>query len=146
MDYVSQLLYVWYLVLNMLARNVSPRGYMCFSCLMYSLLGPCELLFLLCFIASCGECNIISLYFLYCSVNGSVCLMFACLTVFVNCLVKQFAMFLGVVCCWIDRVWSSKECVCCACDPSVHLDVLSMLLLLFTFQSGSSLVLLPRDS
>ena len=22
---------------------------------------------------SCGECNVISLYFLYCSVNGSVC-------------------------------------------------------------------------
>ena len=20
--------------------------------------------------------------------------------------------------CWIDHVWSSKECVCCACDPS----------------------------
>ena len=48
----------------------------------------------------------------------------ACLTVFVNCLVKQFAMCLGVVAilllnvmalfsvggviCWIDRVWSSK--------------------------------------
>ena len=23
---------------------------------------------------SCGECNVISLYFMYCSVNGSVCL------------------------------------------------------------------------
>ena len=21
---------------------------------------------------------------------------------------------------WIDSVWSSKECVCSACDPSVH--------------------------
>ena len=20
--------------------------------------------------------------------------------------------------CWIDHVWSSKECVCCACDPN----------------------------
>ena len=64
------------------------------------------------------------------------------LTVFVNCLVKQFAIFLGVVVilllnvmevlsvgevlCWIDRVWSSKECVWCACDPSVHLDVPSI--------------------
>ena len=53
----------------------------------------------------------------------------ACLTVFVNCLVKQFAMCVGVVAilllnvidvfsvcggvlCWIDHVWSSKECVC----------------------------------
>ena len=30
------------------------------------------------------------------------------------------------VLCSIDRVWSSKECVCCACDPSVHLDVPSI--------------------
>ena len=28
--------------------------------------------------------------------------------------------------CWIDRVWSYKECVCCVCDPSVHLDVPSI--------------------
>ena len=32
-----------------------------------------------------------------CSVNLSVVLCVACLTVFVNCLVKQFAMCLGVV-------------------------------------------------
>ena len=38
---------------------------------------------------SCGECKVISLYFLYCSVNGLVVLCVACLTVFVNCLVKQ---------------------------------------------------------
>ena len=25
------------------------------------------------------------------------------------------------VLCWIDHVWSSKECACC--DPSVHLSV-----------------------
>ena len=37
---------------------------------------------------SCSECDVISLYFLCCSVSVSVC--FACLTVFVNCLVKQF--------------------------------------------------------
>ena len=39
-------------VLNMLVRNGSPRGPMCFRCLMFNLSGPCELLFLLCFIAS----------------------------------------------------------------------------------------------
>ena len=39
-------------VLNILVRNSSPRGLMCFRCLIFSLLGPCELLFLLCFIAS----------------------------------------------------------------------------------------------
>ena len=30
----------------------SPRGPMCFRCLIFNLSGPCELLFLLCFIAS----------------------------------------------------------------------------------------------
>ena len=25
--------------------------------------------------------------------------------------------------CWIDRVWSSRECTCSACDLSVHISV-----------------------
>ena len=37
-------------VFNILVR--SPRGPMCFRCLIFSLSGPCELLFLLLFIAS----------------------------------------------------------------------------------------------
>ena len=28
--------------------------------------------------------------------------------------------------CWIDHVWSAKECARCACDPSVHLSVPSI--------------------
>ena len=32
-------------VSNMLVRNASPRGPMWFRCLMFSLSGPCELLF-----------------------------------------------------------------------------------------------------
>ena len=75
-----------------------------------------------------------------CHVNVSVC--FVC-CVFVNCLVKQFAMYLGVVAifclmlwmclvcvlvlCWIDHVWSSKECVCCACDPNERLSAPSIM-------------------
>ena len=56
-DYASQLPYVWHYVgvksiFNMLVKNASPRRSMCFRCLMFSLSGPCELLFLLCFIAS----------------------------------------------------------------------------------------------
>ena len=43
---------------------------------------------------SCGECYVIFLYFVRCSVGVSVCLV-CC--VFVNCLVKQFAMCLGVI-------------------------------------------------
>ena len=39
-------------VFNMFARNASPRWPMCLRCLMFSLAGPCELLFLLDFIAS----------------------------------------------------------------------------------------------
>ena len=56
-NYVSQLPYVRYYVFvrssfNILVRNASPRGPMCFRCLIFNLPGPCELLFLLCFIAS----------------------------------------------------------------------------------------------
>ena len=39
-------------VFNMLVMNASPRGPMCFRFLMFNLSGPCEFLFLLCFIAS----------------------------------------------------------------------------------------------
>ena len=39
-------------VFNMLVRNASTRGPMCFRCMMFNLSAPCELLFLLCFIAS----------------------------------------------------------------------------------------------
>ena len=82
-----------------------------------------------------GECDVVSVYVLCCPVNGSVC--FVC-CVFVNCLVKQFAICLDVfsilllngmdllvwleVLYWIDHVCSSNECVCCACDPSERLD------------------------
>ena len=34
-------------------------------------------------------------------------------------------MWLEVLC-WIDHVWSSNECVCCACDPSVRIDAPSI--------------------
>ena len=39
-------------VFNILVRNASPRGSMCFRSLMFCLSGPYELLFLLCFIPS----------------------------------------------------------------------------------------------
>ena len=39
-------------VKSMLVWNASPRALMCFRCLIFSLSVPCELLFLLCFIAS----------------------------------------------------------------------------------------------
>ena len=68
-DYLSQLPCVRYYVFvkssfNILMKNASPRGHMCFTCLIFRLSGPCELLFLLCFIASIldlrsGECNVV---------------------------------------------------------------------------------------
>ena len=68
---------------------------------------------------------------MYCSVNGSVCLV--CLTGFVNCLVKQFAICLSVVVILLLNVLEvysvgggSKECACCACTTSVHLSVPSI--------------------
>ena len=31
-----------------------------------------------------------------------------------------------LVLCWIDHAWSSKECVCCACDPNERLSAPSI--------------------
>ena len=72
-------------VLNILMRNAIPRGPMCFGCLIFSLSGPCELLFLFycLLVLRSGECNVVSLYVLCCPVNGSVCF----------------------VCCVFDSVW-----------------------------------------
>ena len=62
-------------VLNILVR--SPRGPMCFRCLIFNLSRPCELLFLLCFISlldlRSSECDLVSLHVVCCSVNVSVC-------------------------------------------------------------------------
>ena len=84
-------------VFNMLARNASPREHMCFHCLVFNLSGPCELLFFTFFLLldlSCSECDVVSLYFCVAQLMYLFVLFVACLTVFVNCLVKQFAMCL----------------------------------------------------
>ena len=49
--YMCGIVLVLRAVFSMLVRNASPREAMCFRCLMCSLSGPCELLFLHCFIA-----------------------------------------------------------------------------------------------
>ena len=43
-----------------------------------------------------GECTVVYLYVLCCPVNGSGFFCVACLTEFVNCLMKQFAICFGV--------------------------------------------------
>ena len=62
-------------VLNILARNASPRGPMCFRCLIFNLSGPCELFFLFYSLLDLrsSECDVVSLYVVCCSVNVSVC-------------------------------------------------------------------------
>ena len=46
-------------VVYMLVRYASPSGHMCLRCLMLTLSGPVELLFLLCFIAA-WTCIVVS--------------------------------------------------------------------------------------
>ena len=77
-------------VFNILVRNASPRRPMYFRCLMFNLSGPCELLFLLCFIASltlvvvsvmlcpCIFCVALLMDCLSCLLRASVWLMFGC--------------------------------------------------------------------
>ena len=68
---------------------------------MFILSGPCELLFLLCFYClldlSCSECDVLSLYFMCCPVNGSVCLVCCMFDSVCELFGEQFAMCLGVV-------------------------------------------------
>ena len=94
----------------------------------------------------------VMLYVVCCSVNVSVCFVCCVFDSVLNCLVNRFAksmqnqsshimLCLGVVAilllnvmvcvvvlCWIDHVWSSKECVCCACDPNERLSAPSICL------------------
>ena len=46
---------------------------------------------------------------------------------------------------WIDHVWSSKECVCCACGPGVRLDDPSICLFVFLYV-GSYILILEFES
>ena len=41
--HVCGILFLLRVVLNILVRNASPRGSMCFRCMIFSLSGPCEL-------------------------------------------------------------------------------------------------------
>ena len=97
-------------VLYMLVRYASPSGPMCLRCLMLTLSGPVELLFLLCFIAA-WTCVVVSVMLVICSLSVmlvicslsvflSMCLFVLCvlcLTVLVNCLLNAFAICVGEV-------------------------------------------------
>ena len=88
-------------VLYMLLMYASPSGPMCLICLMLTLSGPMELLFLLCFIAA-RTCVVVSVMLVVCSLSVflSMCLFVLCvlcLTVLVNCLLNAFAICVGEV-------------------------------------------------
>ena len=115
-------------VLYMLVRYASPSGSMCLRCLMLSLPGPVELLFLLCFIAA-WTCGVVSVMLVVCSFSVFLymCLFVLCvlcLAVLVNCLLNAFANCVGqvnvfslkaiVFFCWLIRVLSSNEYAFCA--------------------------------
>ena len=73
-------------VLYMLVRYASPRGPMCLRCLMLTLSGPVELLFLLGFIAA-WTCVVVSVMLAICSLSvflsmSMLVLCVLCLTVF----------------------------------------------------------------
>ena len=59
-----------------------------------------------------GECNVVSLYVSCCPVNGSVC--FVC-CVFVNCLVKQFALSMGMYCAYGPSERLDAPSICFVC-------------------------------
>ena len=88
-------------VLYMLVRYASPSGSMDLGCLMLTLSGPVELLFLLCFTAT-WTCVVVSVMLVVCSwsVFLSMCLFVLCvfcLTVLVNCLLNAFVICVGEV-------------------------------------------------
>ena len=90
-----------------------------------------------------SECDVVSLYVALLMCLFVLCV--ACLTVFVNCLVKQLAMCLGVVAILLLNVMDvfsvcggtlldrpcmvfQRVCVCCACDPNERLSAPSICL------------------
>ena len=86
--------------MDMLVKYASPSGPMCLRCLMLTLSGPVELLFLLCFTAT-WTCVVVSVMLVAVfSVFLSMCLFVLCvlcLTVLVNCLLNAFAICVGEV-------------------------------------------------
>ena len=131
----------------MLVWNASPRGLMCVWCPMFSFPAPCELFFTMfyCLLVSVNVVSVMLYPFISCVtlLMDLFVLCVACLMVFVNYLVKQFAICLGVVAILLLNVMEvlsvgggvllGRPCmlfqrmfVCCACNPSVHLNVHSI--------------------
>ena len=87
----------------MLVRNASPSWPMCFMDLMFSLSGPCELLFLLCFIASWTRVVVIYLYCICCSANGSACLVCCVFDILCELVGETIRNVFGCGCYFVDE-------------------------------------------
>ena len=90
-----------YMLKSVVDRYASPSGPMCLRCLMSTLSGHVELLFLLCFIAT-WTCAVVSVMLVVCSLSVflSMCLFVLCvlcLTVLVKYLLNAFAICVGEV-------------------------------------------------
>ena len=84
-------------MLYMLVRYASPSGHMCLSCLMFTLSGPVEFLFLLCFIAT-WTCAVVSVMLVVCSLSVflSMCVCFVC--VMFDCVGELFVEYIYYLC------------------------------------------------
>ena len=106
---------------------------------MLTLSGPVE--FFLCFIAT-WTCGVVSVMLVVCSLSVFLSMCPVCFVWFMfDCVGECFASCVGevrfsleimccicvvLVFCWVVRVLSYKEYVCCVCDPSVCLGVPSI--------------------
>ena len=120
-------------VFNMLMRNASPREPMCkIEYMMFNLSGPCEFFFtsFYCLLdLSCGECYVISFYFVRC-VFDSVCELFG----------ETIRNVFGCGCYFVVECYGCVWCVwwcsvgetmyglpkSCACDPNERLSAPSI--------------------
>ena len=92
-----------------------------------------------------GECNVISLYVLCCPVNRSVCFVCCMFEGVYELFGETIRNMFGYICyfllnvmellCVVGGVWSSIECVCCACGHSESLDAPSICFVCVFFMS-----------
>ena len=98
-------------VLNILVRNASPRGPICFRCLIFNLSGPCELLFFTLFYSlldmKSSECDVVSLYVVCCSVCF-VCFVFDSVCELFDETIRNV---FGCSCYFVVECYGSVSCV-----------------------------------
>ena len=101
-------------IFNMLMGNANPRGPICFRCLMFNLSRPCELLFFTLFYylldLSCSACDVMSLYFLCCSVNVSVCLVCCVIDSVCELFGETIRNVFGCGCYFVAECYGCVEC------------------------------------